>query len=175
MSHRRASHGGMSTNGPVRPHRTLHLVDADNLLGDPAIVDAAAIAHTFAAYKVAARFTAGDHVVVATGCNGWHVLEVELAWPGACHRRRRGTDGADLELLAEASWAAASDRYDRVVIGSGDRIFVVAFDELRAADLVVDVVARQRGVAAPLAVRARGHLHLIDGTAPPLAPLRAVA
>jgi NYN domain len=155
----------MRTHESVRPHRTLHLIDADNLLGDPKIVDAAAISLTFAAYRAAAGFTPGDHAVIATGCNGWHVIEVELAWPGACHRRQRGTDGADLALLAEATWAATCDRYDRVVIGSGDRIFIVAFDELRAADIDVDVVARRRSVAASLATRARGHLHFIDGAA----------
>ena len=147
--------------------RTFHLVDADNLLGDPTTTDRAFIEATFAAYRLAAGYRSGDLVVVATGCNGLHVFEVEAAWPGALHRRRSGSDGADLELLEEAKWAAESGRFGRVVIGSGDRIFIVAFDALRASDLTVDVVARPRSLARCLAIRARNHVTPLAAIDPP--------
>ena len=121
----------MRSQRSVRPHRTLHLVDADNLLGDPNTCDEEFIAATFDAYRKAAGHRPGDHIVVATGTNSRHVYAVENAWPNASHRRRSGTDGADLELLDAAEWAARSGRFDRAVIGSGDRIFMVAFDLLR--------------------------------------------
>jgi hypothetical protein len=144
--------------------RTLHLVDADNLLGDPDTVNRAHIASVFLQYRHASRFRIGDQVVVATGCNGLHVFEVEAAWPGVSHRRRSGADGADLELLEEADWAARSGRFRRVVIGSGDRIFMVAIDVLRSADVVVDVVARPESLATCLALQARGHVVALDGS-----------
>ena len=141
--------------------RTLHLVDADNLLGDPQCTDAAHISSVFAAYRQASAFAPGDHVVVATGCNSQHVLSVELAWPAVCHRRRSGPDGADMALLEESDWAARVGRFRRVVIGSGDRIFLAALDRLRSADITVDVVSRRRSLSSALAVRARGSLHYL--------------
>ena len=141
--------------------RALHLVDVDNLLGDPATTDPARVHLLFDNYRRVAQFTIGDHVVVATGCNPQHVFAIEAAWPTACHRRRAGADGADMALLEEADWAVASLRYDRVVIGSGDRIFLEALDRLRAVDLNVDVFARSHSLARAFAIRALGHIHLL--------------
>ena len=141
--------------------RTLHLVDADNLLGDPNCTDATHIGSVFAAYRQASAFAHGDHVVVATGCNGQHALSVELAWPSVCHRRRSGPDGADMALLEESQWAAGVGRFRRVVIGSGDRIFLAALDQLRSADITVDVVSRRRSLSSALALRARGSVQYL--------------
>lgn len=148
----------MRSNSSVRAHRTLHLIDADNLLGDPRTVDRDVIDATFAEYRRVARFIEGDLVIVATGVNGLHVLEVERAWPTVQHRRRARPAGADHELLEGASWAASSGRLDRVVIGSGDRIFLLALDMLLAAGIDVEVVCRQRSLARALAAGAYGRL-----------------
>jgi len=144
--------------------RTLHLVDADNLLGDPNTVDRELIESVFVQYRRASGHCVGDQVVVATGRNGLHVFEVEAAWPGVSHRRRSGADGADLELLDEADWAARSGRFGRVVIGSGDRIFMTAVDVLRSADVPVEVVARPESLATCLALQTRGHVFALDGS-----------
>ena len=156
------SEWGNATSAPCE--RTLHLVDADNLLGDPNTVVRTYIESVFVQYRHASGFQLGDQVVVATGCNGLHVFEVEAAWPGVSHRRRYGADGADLELLDSADWAARSGRFGRVVIGSGDRIFMTAVDVLRSADVVVDVVARPESLATCLALQARGHVVALDGS-----------
>lgn len=147
--------------------RTLHLVDADNLLGDPLTVDATAIRRTFAAYRRAARFALTDHAVVASCANARHAFEVRAAWPGVLHRWRRGTDGADLALLEEAEEAARSGRYGRVVLGSGDRIFLVALDALRSMGVEVQVVSRRDALARALRVRALAvkELDLVTGIA----------
>jgi hypothetical protein len=164
MSHRPISpnHPSMRRPPPAAGRiRTLHLIDVDNLLGDPVTTDRRRIDLLFGDYRGVAQFVGGDHAVVATGCNAGHVLAVELGWPQARHCRRSGPDGADLALLEEADWAAASRRYDRVVLGSGDRIFLEALDHLRAADIRVDVVARSRSLARGLAVRARGFVRYL--------------
>jgi hypothetical protein len=153
---------------PAPTPRTLHLIDVDNLLGDPTTTNADDIDLVFRSYRHAARFTDGDHAVVATGHHADHVLAIELAWPQVQHRRARGPDGADLALLEAADWAATSGRFERVVIGSGDRIFLVALDRLRAADIQVEFVARARSLATALAVRARGSIHYLR--LPALAP-----
>jgi hypothetical protein len=152
----------MPTPPSVRLRRTLHLIDADNLLGDPCTCDSPQIDAMYAAYRHAAGFAADDHVVIAAGTNGEHVFAVEHGWECARHLRRRGPNGADLALLEEASWAARSDRFDRVVIGSGDGIFVGAHDELRAAGLHVDVVAQRRSLSAALAARAGERVTFLD-------------
>ena len=156
----------MPTPSSVRLHRTLHLIDADNLLGDPGTCDRQQIEAMYAAYRQAAGFADDDHVVIAAGTNGEHVFEVEYGWERARHLRRRGPDGADLALLEEATWAARGDRYDRVVIGSGDGIFVSAHDELTAAGLSVEVVAREWSLSAALAALARGQVTLLDHSVP---------
>jgi uncharacterized LabA/DUF88 family protein len=63
---------------------------------------------------------------------------------------------ADNLLVEAAEWAASTRRYDRVVIGSGDGIFVAAFDVLAAAGVSVEVVSRRQALAASLRRRARG-------------------
>lgn len=148
--------------GNSKRDRSLHLVDADNLIGDPCTTDRRQIQAAFESYRAAANFQPGDHAVVATGCNGLHVLEVELAWPDAQHRRRCGPDGADLELLEAAKFAAASGCYRRVVIGSGDHIFMVALEHLRANSIDVDVVARYGSLARPLMRQVGGRVRYMD-------------
>lgn len=122
--------------------RTLHLVDVDNLLNDPSTTNRLQIATIFDAYRWVAQFRPGDHVVVATGCNGLHVIETELAWPTARHRRRPGVNGADVELLEEIDDAVVEGRYAHVVLGSGDGIFEHGARELRRAGVGVTVVSR---------------------------------
>lgn len=141
--------------------RTLHLVDVDNLLGDPECTEVPRISSLFETYRRVSSFVTGDQVVVATGCNARHVLAVEAAWPNVCHRRRKGRDGADMALLEESEWAANSGRFSRVVIGSGDRIFLQAMDRLRAVDIAVDFVSSPRSLASAIAMRARGSVHLL--------------
>jgi hypothetical protein len=81
------------------PGRALHLVDVDNLLGDPRQATPASVAATLAAYRQAVRVAPADLVVVAT--NPGLALVVGLAWPGPLLRTARGPDGADLALLAD--------------------------------------------------------------------------
>jgi hypothetical protein len=134
---------------PTQP-RTLHLVDIDNLTGDPTCTDPRLLRRIVDTYRVLAGYTPGDHVVMATGCNGRHVLEAELAWPGVLHRRRKGPDGADLELIDSFDTAIATSRYTRVVIGSGDQTFTrIASDTIRAG-LHLTVVSRRNSLAGDL-------------------------
>ena len=102
------------------------------------------------AYRVAARVGASDHVVV--GANPSLAVEAGLEWPGARLLVRGGPDGADLALeesVEEVIWHA--QRYDRVVIGSGDGRFSDVARSFRAAGIPVGVVARERGLALVLA------------------------
>jgi len=139
----------------TRPARALHLVDIDNLLGDPATDDELEIGWTICAYKHAASFVVGDHAVVATSPFGRHAFAIGNAWPGAQHLWRKGRDGADLALLDEAAWAVETRHFSRVVIGSGDRIFLTALEWFEGAGVPVEVVSRRRSLADALRTRAR--------------------
>lgn len=162
--------------GDNRPRRrTLHLIDADNLIGDPCTTDRTRIRAALEGYRRASGYDRGDHVVVATGCNGLHVLEIRLAWPEAQHRCRRGRDGADLELLDAAELAASSGRYDRVVIGSGDRVFMVAVQNLFAASIDVEIVTSHRRLAPALAALAHGRIRYMASQHEPALTVRPAA
>ena len=149
----------------TRPARALHLVDIDNLLGDPATDDEVEIGWTVHTYKGVASFEEGDHVVVATSPFGRHAFAIGTAWPGAQHLWRKGRDGADLALLEHAAWAMEAGNFDRVVIGSGDRIFLVALEWFEGAGIPVEVVSRRRSLAAALRTRARSVRYMPEAAA----------
>jgi hypothetical protein len=147
-----AGTAGRSARGRTR---ALHLIDIDNLLGDPLTDDADHIARTFAGYRALAGAVPGDHVAVATAPNPRHAYAIKAAWPGVTHMWRGGRDGADLALLEVAGWALEIDGFTRVVIGSGDRIFLTALECFEARDVPVEVVACRRSLATALRTRAR--------------------
>jgi hypothetical protein len=146
---------GPAENSRIRPgeaklqRRTLHLVDVDNLLGDPRQATPASVAATLAAYRRAAGVSPTDLVVVAT--NPGLALHVGLAWPGPLLRAAKGPDGADLALLADLDDLIAAGafpcRFSRVVFGGGDHIYEPAARRLVAAGTRVVVVSRPDALA----------------------------
>ncbi len=145
------------------PHRQLHLLDADNLIGDPRVTDPTVIGGCFRDYCSVARYRPGDHVVVGTGCNGKHAFAVQYAWQPARIVRRPGPDGADLALIEVATEEASRHRYSEVVIGSGDHRFVEVYDMFSDLGYSVRVVSRPRSLSRALRQRAGdGVLYLPD-------------
>jgi hypothetical protein len=144
--------------------RALHLIDVDNLLGDPGTADVHHIRTTFHAYRRLAGYVPGDHVALACAPVPRHAFAVRVAWPGVSVHWRGGADGADLALLDVAAWAAGVDGFRRAVVGSGDRIFLDALERLETAGIAVEVVSRRRSLATALRVRARSVRYLPDLT-----------
>lgn len=139
---------------PVVATRRLHLLDADNLIGDPRVTDPGVIGRCFRDYCSVAGHRPGDHVVVGTGCNGVHALAVQQAWQPARVVRRSGPDGADLALIEAATVEAERHRYTHFVIGSGDHRFADLYDELVDKGYPVTVVSRSRSLSRALRSRA---------------------
>jgi hypothetical protein len=136
----------------VPPGRTLHLVDAENLMGGP-LAGNRALTGALREYTAAAGIRPLDHVTV--GVNPALALSVGDIWPEARLVIGRGPDGADNALLstvADVDWVAS--RYDRIVVGSGDHAFAFAVAAFRAAGLRVDVVAPESGLSMALAALA---------------------
>jgi hypothetical protein len=97
----------------------------------------------------------GESDLVVLGTNGYLAFATKAAWPGALVRIGRGPDGADLALLREASPSDLAQRFDRVVVGSGDGIFTGLVADLRFSNVEVVVAARPRSVARSLRRLAR--------------------
>ena len=135
--------------------RTLALVDIENLLGDdPRRATSTAIHATYAAFCERAQLRHDDLVVIA--CNPALALLVHGAVPHGLLRCQRGANGADLALLGELDDVARiAERFDRVVIGSGDGIFADAIQRLNHAGIDTTVVANHRRTATALRVNAQ--------------------
>lgn len=143
--------------------RALHLIDLENLLADPD-ADCAAVDAALDAYVTAAALGGEDLVAVAVNhrlyrrsCfsldRGW---EVKLA---------SGPDACDHVLLAEAPIDWVADRFDRLVVGSGDGIFVDLVHGVRRRATPVWVVAQECCLSRRLA-SAASHVVRIDLTDP---------
>jgi hypothetical protein len=128
--------------------RTLHLVDLENLLGDPRATTDAALA-TFDAYLDVAHWSVDDHVIVAT--NPWLMAKIAFDLPVPASRHAvHGRDGADTMLLSLAPTELVVKRYQRLVIGSGDGIFTARARVAQERGVAVEVVARPDGCSTRL-------------------------
>jgi uncharacterized LabA/DUF88 family protein len=135
----------------ITTNRHFHLVDIDNLLGDPRSTDNDQIRNCFEEYRKITRYRAGSHLaVVGTGCNGCHVVSVQSQWPGVRYVRRPGRDGADIALHEVALDEAASGRYTHFVIASGDGRFAQTYREITRLGFPVTVVSRPESLAVEL-------------------------
>jgi hypothetical protein len=138
----------MTTSSLITTRRSLHLVDLENLAGDPR-ANAASALHVYDEYLDAARWQPGDHVIVAT--NPWLMARIAFDLPAATSRHAvHGRDGADTMLLSLAPPELVTKRYGRLVVGSGDGIFVSRAQTVRDQGVNVDVVARAGGCSARL-------------------------
>lgn len=101
-----------------------------------------------------------DHLIVAA--NHRLAADVKIAWPACRVIAGGGRNGADEALLAELSDIAwISERFDRVIVGSGDGIFVGAVHALRSMGLPVGVISRVESLSGALR-RAASFVRLIE-------------
>ncbi|MBK9696723.1 MAG: NYN domain-containing protein [Propionibacteriaceae bacterium] len=113
-------------------------MDIENLIGAGrfAIADVVVLKRNYEALV-----GVGPHDIVVIGADVRSVLDVWLGWPVRV-LPGRGPDGADLLLLEELKQELARARFDDVVIGSGDHIFVELMAELAARGTTVTCVSR---------------------------------
>ena len=129
---------------------TLHLIDIENLHGacPRGAIDVGRAKALLECYDSIVLAAAGDHRIV--GCNPGIGLEVGLAIGGGRLVVRGGPDGADHALIDSIDLDHLARRYRRVVIGSGDHIFVPTVLGLLARAVPVEIVARPGGTSAAL-------------------------
>ncbi|HEU5309022.1 MAG TPA: NYN domain-containing protein [Acidimicrobiia bacterium] len=139
----------MTTSSSTSPsHRTLHLVDLENLVGDPR-ADARTALATLDTYLELAHWHHDDHVILASNPALISRVMYDLPVPASVHCAR-GDDGADVMLLSLAPIELVAKRYARLVIGSGDGIFAARAAAVRERGVAVDVVARAAGCSRRL-------------------------
>jgi hypothetical protein len=127
----------------------LHLVDVENLLGTPWFTSHA-VADLRRVYDTVSAASNPAHYLVGTSA-GPNLVEAGLGWRQGQLVFSKGKDGAERAMLAEVTFATAS-RYDRVVIGSGDRIFADLAAYLQSVGIVVSVVSRPRSLSKALSL-----------------------
>ncbi len=128
--------------------RTLLLVDLENLAGGPH-VPLDSMVSSVAQFSRLSGLAPGDLAIV--GVNPGLLSQASQLMPRARLVTRAGPDGADLALLREVHdllWVA--QRFDRVVIGSGDGIFSNVARGLRGLGIAVGVVAPRGSISTRL-------------------------
>ena len=110
--------------------RSLHLVDIENLVGEPTLWRPGRIKATFDAYLQTATWRPGDSLVIAANPSFMKMLAFDLV--GMAHRPlcAWGKDAAD-QLLLGAVPADVGARFGRLVVGSGDHAFASLVGSLR--------------------------------------------
>ena len=133
----------------VRTIRTLHLIDLENLANGPHR-PVAEFLDVLDRYRSVARMAPHDLVEVAVDASGWK--RVAHALPRSWRVRvGYGRDGADRALLTAVDPRVATDRFDRIVVGSGDGAFVGLVLRLKYAGQRVEVVSRRSSLSLRLA------------------------
>lgn len=130
----------MTPNTATQP-RTIHLLDIENLLATP-FFSAEDVAHFKRFYQTTDVYADGDHIVIATSSSEG-ILEANAGWGSARYTFNRGENGADIALIDIIRGEHLDERFDRVVIASGDGIFEQHVKELCAAQIDVHVVSRR--------------------------------
>jgi hypothetical protein len=139
------------------PDRALHVVDIENLAGEP-VPSLALVTETQRDYFSRLDFGADDQVVMAASHRG--LLDAARGWPHARYRVRSGKNGADLELLDVLEHENVAARFRHVVIGSGDGIFIRSAAGLAARGVRVTVVSRYGSLHPYLARAAADVIYL---------------
>ena len=149
----------MKKSPQLRLGRMHLLLDTENLLGGTG-ADADAVQNVLVRVTALVRAPQDCHTTIGASCTRTH-FENRAAAPGARCVYCPGHDGADLALLAVTD-EGLEDRFEEIVIGSGDGIFAAAARRLRLRGAVVTVVSRRDSLSRELARAASRVLFLDD-------------
>jgi hypothetical protein len=131
-----------------RPWRCIHLVDAENIAGSPCPTRAE---FEYGRLRLDIVVPYGDHDHRTVAADASNALDAGLAWPGAQLLIGHGPDGADAILLQWAEHADLVNRFDAVVVASGDNAFAPLAASLRRNGLPVVVVSWRASCSRALA------------------------
>lgn len=131
--------------------RRLVLVDIENVAHGAVLAEEQAVEARRAVQEVIPLLD-GDQIIIGTSHVG--VLATGFGWPGTRLVVRSGDNGADLALLEVIAEECIAERFDEVVLISGDGIFTEAVSALGARGVSVTVVAHPGGCSRRLRMAA---------------------
>jgi hypothetical protein len=149
-------------------NRQLHLVDIENLLGDPRPKEAAVL-ECLKLYGDLVDISGPNQVVVACNHGAAPIVGCCLG-EGPRLLVRSGLDGADMALMGVLNDERIEGRFSGLVLASGDGIFTTRVAELTSAGMPVTVVARKESLSARLRLAATGVV-FFEAPQPPTAPM----
>ncbi|WP_159619275.1 NYN domain-containing protein [Ruania rhizosphaerae] len=119
--------------------RALHLIDAENVGGGPNM-RADDVRYMWTVYRTNVATTSSDQFWIGSSRRFLRGAIPALSGEGARVLVRDGRDGGESILIDNVDVDHVADRYDRVVIASGDGAFEGLTLELRARGVHVQVV-----------------------------------
>ncbi|MEQ8716667.1 MAG: hypothetical protein RIE08_03580 [Acidimicrobiales bacterium] len=147
------------TRSPSRS-RTIHLLDVENLCETPLPAEAD-VRSVRRRYEATVDVDPSDHVVLASS----HLAapHVGFGWdrPGARRVWRSGCDGADMALIGVIWTERVAERFDHVVVASGDGIFAEHVGLLIEAGIQVTVVAVRESLSRRLGFACGGQVEYL--------------
>lgn len=137
------------TPGRLGP-RTLVALDFENLAGGPEPCEI-----HFQRIRQIVEGVVGDvPAPIIAACSHHAARTMSFLWPAARWKWRSGRDGADLALLDELDVDWISQRFTRLVLGTGDGIFAGVVSQLGLSGTKVEVVSRRRALSRRLRMAA---------------------
>lgn len=140
-----------SKAGRLTSVRTIHLVDIENLCGESR-PSKTQVEDARERYLGAVACYMGDHFVVASSTGNF--LASSYGWPGARYLVRDGKDGADLCLMDVMVTEGLADRFDRVVVASGDGGLAPSVAQLAEAGMATVVVSQSERLSRKMRMAA---------------------
>ena len=131
-----------------RSRRRLFVVDIENAVGAGVIDEQSCRSVRL---RIEQTYHPGHNDLTVLGVSHKNNLFPAHAWDGARVILREGHDGADLALEGVLSSENVEERFDEVVIVSGDGLFSKQASRLRSLGVRVTVDARARQLARVLA------------------------
>lgn len=139
--------------------RRLVVVDIENVAGG-AVSTQELADWARSVVESALHVNVGEQVVIGTSHTG--LFNAKAAWPCARVRARSGQDGADLELLDVLTSEGIEQRFDEVVLVSGDHIFVEAVATLGESGVIVTVASWAQSLSSQLRLATAHTVYLDD-------------
>lgn len=141
-----------NTQSKAKGGRCLVLIDIENLAGTPNPTTREVV-RVMDALHDALPIPDRAHCVVA--CSHHAAKAVSFAIPSVRHLWRSGRDGADLALLSVLNDERVEERFEYVIVCSGDGIFAARVAQLALSNVNVTVASLRGYLSARLELAAR--------------------
>ncbi|NKR80674.1 NYN domain-containing protein [Rhodococcus hoagii] len=140
--------------------RSVHFLDIENLCGT-ADISRCDASRTMRAYRRSVRVAPGDHVII--GASHHNLLNAGVEWPEArVLPPRSGLDGADEAIREALHTERITERFDTVILGTGDGGFAPDVARLAGRGARVHIVSRPGALSPKLRLAAHTVTFLSD-------------